>query len=84
MFLQYPRNIQNQAQLINVLKNIAIPDYNNKRPHGSLDGLTPQEAYGMKKVNFKKIREKMKEAYVERVEFNRTHSCMGCPFGCNA
>lgn len=79
----YPRNIQNQSHLISVLKNIAIPDYNNKRPHGSLDGLTPQEAYGKKKVNFKKIREKMKEAYIERVEFNRTHSCMGCPFGCN-
>jgi putative transposase len=80
----FPRNIQNKTQLINVMKNVVIPDYNDKRPHGSLHGLTPLEAYGKRKVNFKKIREKMKEAYVQRIEFNRTHSCLGCPFGCKS
>jgi putative transposase len=80
----FPRNIQNKTQLIKVMKNVVIPDYNDKRPHGSLHGLTPLEAYGKRKVNFKKIREKMKEAYVQRIEFNRTHSCLGCPFGCKS
>ncbi len=80
----FPRKIQNKSHLINVLKNVVIPDYNEKRPHGSLHGLTPLEAYGKKKVNFKKIRQKMQEAYVDRIEFNRTHSCLGCPFGCKA
>lgn len=80
----FPRNIKNKTQLINVMKNVVIPDYNDKRPHGSLHGLTPLEAYGKRKVNFKKIREKMQEAYVQRIEFNRTHSCLGCPFGCKS
>lgn len=78
----YPRYIQNKTHLINILKNVAIPDYNNKRPHGSLFGLTPLEAYGKKKVNFLKVRQKMELAYIDRIEFNRTHSCLGCPFGC--
>jgi putative transposase len=78
----FPRNIQDQKHLVSTMKNIVIPDYNDRRPHGSLHGLTPLEAYGKKKVNFKKIRTKMEEAHVDRVQYNRTHSCLGCPFGC--
>jgi putative transposase len=29
----YPKQIQNQTQLINYLRDFVIPDYNNKRPH---------------------------------------------------
>lgn len=78
----FPKQIQNQTQLINYMESFVVPDYNDKRPHGSLHGLTPLEAYRQKKVNFKKIRDKMIEAYHERIKFNQTHSCMGCPFGC--
>ena len=78
----YPRNIQNQEELIKTMRKIVVPDYNDKRPHGSLFGLTPAEAYGRKIVNFKKIREKMVEAYHKRVAYNQTHACLGCPFGC--
>lgn len=79
----FPKNIQDQKQLIKVLHK-DIPDYNDKRPHGSLFGLTPLEAYGKVKVNFKRVREKMIEAHNERVSYNQTHSCYGCPFGCKA
>lgn len=79
----FPKNIQDQTQLIKILHK-DIPDYNDKRPHGSLHGLTPLEAYGKKKVNFKQIRENMIEAHNDRVDYNRTHSCYGCPFGCKA
>jgi putative transposase len=80
----YPRNIHNEEELIKVMEKVVVPDYNDKRPHGSLFGLTPGEAYGRKTVNFKKIREKMIEAHHKRVAYNQTHAWMGCPFGCKA
>ena len=78
----HPKQIQNQTALINYMRTFVIPDYNTKRPHGSLAGLTPEEAYAGKRVDFKKLRQKMEDAYVKRIQFNRTHSCLGCPFGC--
>ncbi len=78
----FPKHIENQAQLINYMRDFVIPDYNDKRPHGSLKGLTPKEAYRSVKVNFKKIREQMIEAYRDRVCYNQSYSCVGCPFGC--
>lgn len=79
----YPRNIHDQEELIKIMRKIVVPDYNDKRPHGQLSGLTPAEAYGRKTVNFKKIREKMVEAHHKRIAYNQTHACLGCPFGCN-
>lgn len=78
----YPKQIQNQTALINYMRTFVIPDYNNKRPHGTLVGLTPEEAYAGKRVDFKKIKLKMEEAHRNRITFNRTHSCLGCPFNC--
>jgi hypothetical protein len=59
-----------------------IPDYNDKRPQGALNGLTPLEAYKGKRVNLKKRKEKMDQAYKERVCYNKNNECIGCPFGC--
>ena len=78
----FPKKIQNQTQLRNYMESFVIPDYNNKRPHGSLKGLTPLEAYRQKKVNFAKIRSDMIAAYKKRICYNQTHQCLGCPFGC--
>jgi putative transposase len=78
----FPRQIQDQRQLIAIMENIVIPDYNNKRPHGSLKGLTPFEAYSQVKINYKKIREKMIEAHRQRICYNKEYSCLGCPFDC--
>jgi putative transposase len=78
----FPKQIQNQTQLTNYMESFVIPDYNNKRPHGSLNGLTPVEAYRQKKVNFAKIRADMVAAYKRRICHNQTHQCFGCPFGC--
>lgn len=78
----YRRHIHDSNHLEKIMRTYVIPDYNDKRPHGSLHGLTPLEAFGKQKVNFKRIREKMIEAHNERVNYNRNHSCYGCPFGC--
>lgn len=78
----FPKQLQNQTQLRNYMRNFVIPDYNTKRPHGALNGLTPEEAYLNKKVNFKKIREKMVAAHKDRICYNRKYLCLGCPFGC--
>ena len=78
----HPKQIQNHTALTNYMRTFVIPDYNDKRPHGSLIGLTPLEAYAGKRVDFKKIKQKMEEAHRNRIQFNRTHSCLGCPFGC--
>jgi hypothetical protein len=78
----HPKQIQNHTALTNYMRTFVIPDYNDRRPHGSLIGLTPLEAYAGKRVDFKKIKQKMEEAHRNRIQFNRTHSCLGCPFGC--
>ena len=78
----FRRQIQNQSQLITIMQNVVIPDYNNTRPHGSLKGLTPFEAYTQVKLNYRKIREKMFKAHKERLCYNKSFSCLGCPFDC--
>lgn len=77
----FPKNIFNPTQLYSVM-NWSVSDYNTKRPHGALNGLTPAEAHYGKKYDFRLMRRKMKEATIERVQFNQCHACIGCPFGC--
>lgn len=60
----------------------SVRDYNSRRPHGALSGLTPEESYFGKKLNLKKTRAKIKEVIDERILWNQSHSCKGCPFGC--
>lgn len=78
----FPKRLQNQTHLTNYFRSFVEPDYNDKRPHGSLNGLTPLEAYKNKKVNMQKIRTKMIQAYKERICYNQNNECFGCPFGC--
>jgi putative transposase len=59
----HPRHIHDQNELEKILGKIVVPDYNDKRTHGQLFGLTPGEAYGRKTVNFKRIREKKIDAH---------------------
>jgi putative transposase len=80
----YPKNIRNRVHLKNYMGSFVIPDYNDFRPHGALNGLTPTEAYRNKKVNVKRIRAKMEKANQERICYNQSNECPGCPFGCKS
>jgi len=56
---------------------MAVEDYTYKRPHGSLKGLTPFEAYTqpLRKPDF---RARIKQARSLRVEQNRNAGCQEC------
>lgn len=55
----------------------AVKDYNEQRPHGSLEGLTPMEAYAQpaKAIDFA---EEKQRARALRIEQNRIANCSGC------
>ncbi len=55
-----------------------IPDYNHQRPHNSLNGLTPHEAYTGKQINITVQKEKIKRAKQIRVIENRKNLCCIC------
>ena len=57
----------------------AVKDYNEVRPHSSLKGLTPTEAYSGIGVESLAIAEKVKAARTARIQANRRNSCKtGC------
>jgi len=73
----FPQKIPDGASLVEIAAS-AMADYNDRRPHGSLDGLTPTEAYqGIDKETMR-TSEKLKAAQKERIEQNRRARCSRC------
>lgn len=56
-------------------------DYNNKRPHGALLGLTPEQAYRGKTVNSNLFSERIKNIRIERKQINYKEICKTCKRG---
>ena len=54
-----------------------ISDYQHQRPHGSLKGLTPMEAYVQKFVNVD-FKPQIQAAKATRIETNRKSNCSMC------
>jgi putative transposase len=54
-----------------------VTNYSEKRPHGSLNGLTPFEAY-TKPNSTLKLTTKMIEAKANRIAFNQNNVCKSC------
>ena len=57
-----------------------IPIYNNKRPHCSLNGLTPLEAYNGKILDKNKMKLQFEQAKRNRIIYNQKANCPICPF----
>lgn len=57
----------------------AVLDYNAMRPHRSLKGLVPLEAYSRQTVNKAKNHQLMKQAKKDRLKWNHSHTCEKCP-----
>ncbi len=70
-------NILNLNQLQQKLLFIA-DDYNNKRPHGALLGLTPEQAYRNVTVNSNLFSERIKNTRMERKLINHKDICNKC------
>jgi len=73
----FPKNPRDLKHLKRILRHF-IDDYNNRRPHGQLEGLTPDQAWiGLKP--FKKERMKiLTEARENRLAYNRGNKCIKC------
>lgn len=71
----YLKNIETLAAMQQAT-DFMVKDYNNVRPHGSLNGLTPREAITEAKVlNFKN---QLEQARKLRIEANKNNICKEC------
>ena len=72
--LKYRHLFKCQYQDIGALRNALnwiVPDYNDQRPHNSLKGLTPYEAYTGKTFDIEEHGDKMKQSRKNRLQKTR-------------
>jgi putative transposase len=72
----YKMEVQNIDELRKAMEFLTN-DFNN-RPHVSLDGLTPNEAYKNVSLDRQQLRLFTEKAAFDRKEYNRTHRCEQC------
>ena len=73
----FPKHLPDGEALMAAVES-AIVDYNDCRPHGSLHGLPPTEAYqGIEKETMR-TSEKLKAAQKDRIGQNRRNRCPKC------
>ena len=79
--LKYHYIFPTKPKDINQLKrtiNYFIEDYNFNRPHGSLNGLTPDEAYNGVQLPENYRTKILKQARIDRLTINRENKCNIC------
>lgn len=79
--LKYRYLFKCQYQDIGALRNALdwiIPDYNDQRPHNSLKGLTPYEAFTGKTFDIEEHSDKMKQSKQNRLTENKKILCTIC------
>ena len=69
----FREDIQDFESCCKYLENF-IPDY-NERPHCSLSGLTPNEAYSGVNVDYHEVSEQVKSARIVRILTNQVYNC---------
>lgn len=76
----YRKEIKDGEQLKRVTRD-AIKEFNLKRPHDALGGLTPAEAHESMEGYMDFVKQgKMQEARLDRCNHNKCNSCHDCPF----
>jgi len=73
----YRMEITSVSGLTSALE-FSVNDYNSKRPHHSLLGLTPKEAFSGKEVDFQRLKIEITTAKAERIVQNRLNTCGDC------
>ena len=73
----YHRNIRNFEDLQEHLAQV-MHDLRYVRPHGSLKGLIPFEAWQQKKPDSLSYRQKLDEARQKRLQYHQNNGCKGC------
>ena len=74
LFPEYPKDYDDLIRLLNFF----VHDFNEIRPHGQLNGLTPNEAFNGIQLpdDFRTIL--LKKARLKRLEYNRNNRCKSC------
>lgn len=57
---------------------VAVPDYNTRKPHGALQGRTPEQVLYGKELDLERMQEQMRIARLMRIEVNRQAGCGVC------
>lgn len=73
----HPRQIRDKKHLERTLSYF-IKDYNTIKPHGSLEGLTPKEAWEGYSLPSTFRTDVLKQARVKRLAYNKAHRCQKC------
>ena len=74
LFPKKPRDLKHLRRILRYFIN----DYNNRRPHGQLKGLTPHEAWSDLKPDKSIQFELLKKARTERIQFKKENKCSTC------
>ena len=73
----FPKEIRDLKHLKRTFRYF-LNDYNYKKPHGQLNGLTPDEAWKGIQIDKKHQYNVLKQARARRIVFNKTNKCIKC------
>ncbi len=74
LFPKEPRDLRHLRRIVRYFIN----DYNNKRPHGALDGLTPHEAWSGIQLDKTRQTQVLNKARADRKAYNKENRCRLC------
>lgn len=74
IFPKQPRDLKHLKRILRYF----IQDYNVKRPHGMLNGSTPEEAWKGIKIRTDLRTEILKQARINRLVYNKKNECGKC------
>ncbi len=73
----FPKEIRDLKHLKRTFRYF-LNDYNYKKPHGELKGLTPDESWKGLQIDKKMQFKALKQARTSRIAFNKENKCVNC------